>query len=283
VAAGLALLIELSLYAGLAFEKVRAAVSPYLTAVSGAVIYAVYSVPTGVFSMRSAALLLAAGLLVMRWFRGRQSSAIRDILFVVLAVAPLLARIFPTIYARPTPDLKLDILGHLFWIRAGLMALLEMRPQPGLNFGFWPQGKEWRTGLVWFILLAPVAALLVIRSGFAHYQKPELPWWQTAGLALAIFFGILWVVALSEEFLFRGLLLQWIAHWTHSDTVGLVAAALLFGAAHLGYRQYPNWRFAAIAAVAGLFYGMAFRRGPGLRAAMVTHALTVTAWKTFFR
>ena len=37
-----------------------------------------------------------------------------------------------------------------------------------------------------------------------------------------------------------------------------------------------------LAAVAGVFYGMAFRTGKGIRAAMVTHALTVTTWKTFF-
>mgnify|MGYP003336495315 CR=1 FL=1 len=44
----------------------------------------------------------------------------------------------------------------------------------------------------------------------------------------------------------------------------------------------PRRRFALLAAVAGVFYGMAFRTGKGIRAAMVTHALTVTTWKTFF-
>jgi len=48
------------------------------------------------------------------------------------------------------------------------------------------------------------------------------------------------------------------------------------------YGKFPNWRFAALAVVAGLFYGSAFRMGRGIRASMVTHALTVTTWKVFF-
>jgi membrane protease YdiL (CAAX protease family) len=58
---------------------------------------------------------------------------------------------------------------------------------------------------------------------------------------------------------------------------------VLFGLAHLGFRQFPNWRFAVVAGVAGVFYGLAYRRGGGIRSAMVAHAFTVTAWKTLFR
>jgi membrane protease YdiL (CAAX protease family) len=57
---------------------------------------------------------------------------------------------------------------------------------------------------------------------------------------------------------------------------------LLFGAAHFWFRTFPNWRFAAVAAVAGVFYGLAFRQARSIRASMVTHALTVTAWRLFF-
>ena len=96
------------------------------------------------------------------------------------------------------------------------------------------------------------------------------------------FFGTLWVLALGEELFFRGLLQQWMSQWLGSEWNGLFATAAIFGSVHLFYNQFPNWRFALLAAVAGVFYGMAFRTGKGIRAAMVTHALTVTTWKTFF-
>jgi membrane protease YdiL (CAAX protease family) len=70
--------------------------------------------------------------------------------------------------------------------------------------------------------------------------------------------------------------------WLSSEAGGLVATSLLFGAVHLWFRAFPNWRFAALAALAGLFYGLAFRQARSIRASMVAHALTVTTWRMFF-
>jgi hypothetical protein len=47
-------------------------------------------------------------------------------------------------------------------------------------------------------------------------------------------------------------------------------------------RDFPNWRFALMAAVAGLFYGLAFRAAGSIRASMVTHALVVATWRALF-
>ncbi|HVX67819.1 MAG TPA: CPBP family intramembrane glutamic endopeptidase, partial [Bryobacteraceae bacterium] len=99
------------------------------------------------------------------------------------------------------------------------------------------------------------------------------PWWATAAIAAGTFLGMLWVVALREEFFFRGLLQPWL---------GLIATSLLFGSVHLPFRDFPNWRFAVLAAVAGVFYGLAYRSARSVRAAMVTHALVNTAWRVFF-
>jgi membrane protease YdiL (CAAX protease family) len=49
----------------------------------------------------------------------------------------------------------------------------------------------------------------------------------------------------------------------------------------LGSRAFPNWRFALLAAVAGVFYELAFRRARSIRASMVTHALVVTTWRVY--
>lgn len=283
LAAGAAMLIELSLYAALAFAPLRDRMPAALTAVSGAVIYMVYSLPCSVFSPRSAAMLLAGGLLLMRWYRGRDAGPVRDILFIALFASPLLLKLFNDVYARPYGDLRLDILGQLFWIRAAMLIVHQMRPQPGINFGFWPEAREWRIGAKWFLLLLPALVAGLYVTGFARFQWPVQPWWQVAGSAAATFFGILWVTALYEEFFCRGLLQQWFEGWFGHPAVALVLASLVFGSVHLGFRQFPNYRMAALAALAGIFYGLSFRGGAGIRAAMVTHALTVTMWKTLFR
>jgi membrane protease YdiL (CAAX protease family) len=70
--------------------------------------------------------------------------------------------------------------------------------------------------------------------------------------------------------------------WLGNQWAGLIVTSLLFGAVHLSYRGFPNWRFALLAAVAGVFYGLAFRQASSIRASMVTHALTITTVRVFF-
>jgi membrane protease YdiL (CAAX protease family) len=100
----------------------------------------------------------------------------------------------------------------------------------------------------------------------------------------ATFFGILWVTALSEEFIFRGLLQQWLGAWTRSSVAALGIASLLFGASHLGTSHiFPNWRFAIVATVFGLFCGLCWRRTRSVQASMLTHAIGATLYRVFFQ
>lgn len=192
---------------------------------------------------------------------------------LALAAAPVLLKAFRPLYP-PAGELRMEFLGQLMWIRTAVLTVMRDLKPEGVGFGFWPGAREWKTGVRYFLLLAPVALALSLATGFARPAWPEGGAAAVALNAVATFFGILWVVALSEEFFFRGLL---------QPRIGLWAASALFGLAHLGFREFPNWRFAVVAAVAGVFYGLAFRAGGGIRASMVTHALTVVFWRTFFR
>src|SRR5436309_2124548 len=137
-----------------------------------------------------------------------------------------------------------------------------------------------RAGIAVGLVLAAIAPYCAASLALGSFDWRALG--GIAALAAATFFGILWVVALGEEFFFRGLLQQWVTGWLSSEWAGLLVTSVLFGAVHLWFRQFPNWRFAALAAVAGVFYGLSFRQAHSIRASMVTHALAVTAWRTFF-
>jgi membrane protease YdiL (CAAX protease family) len=102
------------------------------------------------------------------------------------------------------------------------------------------------------------------------------------GKALLTFLAILWVVALFEEFVFRGLLQQWLRDWTGSAGLALAVTSVIFGLAHLTFRDFPNWRFALVATLAGWFYGRAYQQAGSIRAPMVAHALVVTTWRSAF-
>jgi membrane protease YdiL (CAAX protease family) len=63
---------------------------------------------------------------------------------------------------------------------------------------------------------------------------------------------------------------------------GLVIAAAIFGAAHLHHAPVPNWRYAVMATLAGIFYGNAYRTRQRLCASGLTHALVDTLWHFWF-
>ena len=128
----------------------------------------------------------------------------------------------------------------------------------------------------------PVGALLGYLLHVARWHPFAELSWKLPLLVLGRFLGVLWVLALAEEFFVRGFLQQILSRAFRSEATGIVVTSLVFGALHLPFGTFPNWRFAALAATAGLFYGMAFAKTRSIRAPMVMHALVVTAWQLFF-
>ncbi len=284
-----AFLLEASFYYALGVEQWRtrlerlppAAVAAALT-LSAAAPYCAASLAFGFFRWQSLAAILGLAGVASFWYVLLPHKGAADVLFVLFMAAVYLANLERREYIDPHPKLTLDVLGKVMWIRVGAFAMLSIRRMKGVGFGFWPKRSEWMIGVIYFALFLPVAALASRAVGFASPHAPAPGWDRIAVLGLGTFFGVLWVLALGEEFFFRGLLQQWIGQWLKSEWLGLALASLLFGLAHLWFHAFPNWRMAAMAAVAGVFYGLAFRQARSIRASMVTHALTVTAWKLFF-
>ncbi len=271
--AAIAIAVEAVLYASMARERWRERWQPRLLVAAAPLSCALYHIALPQSSLKSVlwlgAMAAAFVLVSPALSRARHGWA----LLLALAAAPILFKVFRPLYP-PAGELRMEFLGQLMWIRTALLTVMrELQPQ-GVGFGFWPDAREWKIGARCFLLLAPAALVMSMLTGFARPAWPEAAWSTVLLTAVATFFGILWVVALSEEFFFRGLL---------QPRVGLWAASALFGLVHLGFREFPNWRFAVVAAVAGVFYGLAFRLAGGIRASMVTHALTVVFWRTFFR
>ncbi|MBV8819925.1 MAG: CPBP family intramembrane metalloprotease, partial [Acidobacteriaceae bacterium] len=168
------------------------------------------------------------------------------------------------------------------WVRVGVLAVLSLRRIDNVRFGFLPTSQEWRIGIEQFLYFLPLGAILAYFLHFAHFHPVAVVWWKFALFLPLLFCGILWGLALGEEFFFRGFLQQLLSKGLHSDTAGLLAASAIFGSAHLPFRAFPNWRFAVLAGIAGVFYGLAFLKARSIRASMVTHALIVTVWRSLF-
>ena len=251
---------------------VASAVAPYLA----------YALPTGLFHWNALILLASVAAAACLWFLLLPKSAFSDVGFILLMAAVKLSGIFAIIYPVAPPKIPLEILGFLMWIRLGVMAVLIFRHGEGIGFGFIPTRSEWLIGIREFLLFLPIGLPLVLATGFMRYRPVHLDWWLWAGAALGTFLGMLWVVALAEEFLFRGLLQQRLSLWLGSSSAGCVVASIAFGLVHLPFGRFPNWRFALVAGIAGVFYGRAYSKSGGIRAAMVAHALMNTCSQMLF-
>jgi membrane protease YdiL (CAAX protease family) len=247
---------------------------------SAVIPYCLYALFTGTF--RGTAFLELAGVAALAsfWFLVAGKSIAADLGFLALMAAVYVAKLFPHIFIDVTPKLPANVLGTAMWIRTGLLAMLSIRKMDGIGFGFWPSRREWKIGIVHFLLFLPIGFILGTALKFLH-PKNVTPAWKTTALVLLTFFGTLWVLAALEEVFFRGLLQQMLCRRFRSDIGGLVVTSIIFGSAHLGFRHFPNWTLAIIATVLGLFCGSAYLRSGSVRASMVTHALTVTIWKVF--
>jgi membrane protease YdiL (CAAX protease family) len=169
-------------------------------------------------------------------------------------------------------------------IRTAALAVLVLRGNVQAEYRFLPTRKEALAGLRYFAVMLPVIAFAYWALGLVKFRAHPNGAGLTILLAVGTFLAILWVVALSEEFFFRGLLQQWLEQWTGNRNTALILAALVFGCAHLGFhRVFPNWRWAIVAAILGVFCGLAWRNSRSVQAAMVTHALIVTVWQVFLQ
>lgn len=285
-----AFLAEFAFYLMPGFEEVRAAfdrlgprgLRALLLSITAILPYAIEAPLTGTFTWHFFSALFAVSIVASFWYVGMGPSLLYDLAFLAFMGVVYLSKSFDRGYGHPAPHVALGILGQLMWIRLGLMSVLSIRRMPDIRFGFIPSAREWRVGLQFYVFFLPVAVALSYLLHFVRFHPQPLVWWKFVPLLIATFFAFLWVVALAEEFFFRGFLQALLAKQFLSDTVGLVIASVLFGAVHLWFRSFPNWRFAIVGGAAGVFYGLAFLKTRSVRASMVAHALVVTTWRMFF-
>ncbi len=276
-----AFLLEYPFYLVPGFEAVRSwaelRLRPLFLAacltLSAVLPYLVFSLGTGQFSGKALLELGALALAVSLWYVVLPRHTLVDLGFLALLAAVLLCKYFDPIYPPPVPQLKgISVLGHVALVYQAAIVLLVLRRVRGVGFGFVPTRLEWAIGVQHFLYFLPIGFPLALWLGQIHLDQPNWLWWRLIGT----FFGILWVVALSEDFFFWGLIYPWMGQWSGNRRLAHFATAVLFALVHLPFGGFPNWRYALLVGVMGWFCGRAYDRAGSIRAAMVTHALVVT-------
>jgi membrane protease YdiL (CAAX protease family) len=140
--------------------------------------------------------------------------------------------------------------------------------------------RDLRLPLAAFALTAPVLAVVGIAIGFI--PMPHAPTASAGRMASAAGI-ILAATALPEEILFRSMIQNFLMQRFGSRTRTLLAASLIFGAAHLdnGPQPLPNWRYMILATIAGFAYGKVFQKSSTVLSSSLLHAM-VDWTKHFF-
>ncbi len=249
--------------------------------------YLICTLGTRTFSFLALGKVLAyiavpTALLLPDRLHSRETLGWRDVAAMVALAVPVAAGWLQGIWIWPQ---DIYVFRPLFCVLVGGYAFMVLRNLDGVGFRL-----VWRKSDIWDALLNLLAfALLAIPLGIGlNFLHPHV----TAGLShvnsmgpvgnfLFLFIGIYLTVAIPEELLFRGILQNLLVRTIHKGPrglYGLLIASVTFGAAHLHHAPAPNWRYAILATVAGIFYGNVYRTRGRLCASALTHALVDTIW-----
>lgn len=243
--------------------------------------YAVYAVGTGSVHPTAFAKLTAFVVAPFALVRAAPTPLVRvtwpDALALVAIWFPVEFRWLRDLWPWPEGR-SAYAMSSLIAVDLALFLFVGLRRLDDVGYRFRPVRGDARAAAVNFATFAVLAIPIGLATDFVRFDPHSGPI-ELAGSFTTIFVTI----ALPEELLFRGLMQNLLQKtWGRPDRA-LLATSLIFGLAHLNNGPAPDWRYALLATLAGIFYGRAYRQSGGLLAAATVHAAVDTVWRGFFR
>ncbi len=196
--------------------------------------------------------------------------------FLVLAVLGLAVDLRWFESAWPA---HLAVFNKILLLDAGIYGFVLIRQLGGIGFDLRLRLKDLGIGLREVVFYTPIAMALGLSLGFLHLHGV---WPGFARMAGAWVFTFLFI-AVPEELFFRGWL-QNLLEKRLGRYGALFVTACLFGLAHFNKRAaHFNWRYVLMAALAGIFYGRAWRAERRVGASAITHATVDAIWSLWLR
>jgi membrane protease YdiL (CAAX protease family) len=242
--------------------------------------YLIVAVAGGIFRWSWLALyaLMPVAIASLLWQAGKidrnQHGNWRD--FLVLAAMGLAVDLRWFESAWPA---HLAIFNKMLLLDAGIYGFIALRQLEGTGFDLRLRLRDAAIGLRELAWYMPIGLALGLGLGFLHLHAKWPGLLPIAGAWIFTFFFI----AVPEELFFRGWL-QNLLERRVGRNAALFLTAILFGLAHFNKRAvYFNWRYVLLAAVAGIFYGRAWRSERRVGASAVTHASVDAIWSLWLR
>ena len=174
---------------------------------------------------------------------------------------------------------RLAVFSKMLLLDAAIYGFLAIRQLKGVGFDLRLRVGDLRIGLREFAFYTPIAIALGLGVGFLHFhaELPSLP------RAVAAWVFTFFFIAVPEELFFRGWM-QNLLERRVGRGWALAVTAILFGLSHFNKRAaHFNWQYVLLAAIAGIFYGRAWRQERRVGASSITHATVDTLWSLWLR
>ncbi len=182
-------------------------------------------------------------------------------------------------WLEPAWPARLAVFNKILLLDLGIWGIFAVRELRGAGFDLRVKLRDLRNGGREFLFFLPIALTLGLTLSFLHVHR-TLPRPLTALGALIFTFLF---VAVPEELFFRG----WVQNLLErrlGRTASLLLTSTLFGLSHFNKRAvHFNWRYVLLAAIAGIFYGRAWRSERRVAASSVAHTLVDTVWSLWLR
>jgi len=261
-------------------QRVRGPLGAFGSVAAFSLPYLVYCAGTGDFRWWACARLFAFAALPFGLFavvpvRHSERMNWQDVLILLWILTPVLFGKIGGIWNIPV---NLDFMSRLFLTAVGSWSFLIIRGLSGSGYNF----QFSRAILLDSLISLGGFTVIAIPLGFALRFITWNSHWRGARAFAFDYLTLFLFVAMAEELFFRGLLQNLLEGSFRSRELAQACASILFGLSHIRHAPAPNWRYAILAAVAGWFYGWAYRKHRSLMASATTHALVDTIWRTWF-
>ena len=244
--------------------------------------YLIYLAGTNSFTLWRAALAVAYTLtpvLLTISAGAAKAGAWQDYIAMLAIFLPLKMRLLNTLWPFGGPTIGY-MAAMLLAISVALATFLFVRQFDGVGYNIvWGRDAVFAV-LFHFGLLAVIVIPLGTALHFIRFDPAQANWKSLPTDAASIFLLTAW----PEELLFRGLLQNSLSRTLSNEIGGWLTASVVFGLAHITNNGvFPNWRYAILATIAGIFYGRTWRKTNSIFTSAIVHALVDTIWHVAFR
>jgi uncharacterized protein len=216
-----------------------------------------------------AAYVAVPALVLIAGATASERAPVAELLAVLALWLPIEFRLLPPLPVPPPHGFNA---AKFVGLVAGLYFFLLACPVPGIGYTFRLSRRDVWTALTALALYAIIAIPIGLATGFLSWS-PRLDIVRVAAAPVVTYL----VVAVPEEFLFRGLIQNLLAR-SIGARWALAVASVVFGLAH-----FPDSRYMLLAAFAGLAYGWVYERTAKITASAITHALVDAVWVVLLR